>query len=181
MMAEPEKSLQPPQRGGPEAPSVIELRPMRPDEFPAFLAYFIPDYAAEIAANFGLPEDAARARAAHEVAEDLPQGVETPGQTLLCITQGGPSAEAVVGSFWLRLQQGSTTAFVSDFHIFPARQNQGLGRQALAALDTWLASAGFEHLRLRVAADNARARHLYETGGFRTTGINMSKPVGRPE
>jgi ribosomal protein S18 acetylase RimI-like enzyme len=177
-MAEPEESLPPSQRGGLKTPAAIGLRPMRPDEFPAFLAYFIPDYATEIAANFGLPDDAARARAAQEVAEDLPQGVDTQGRTLLCITLGDP--EEVVGSFWLRLQQGSTTAFVSDFHIFPARQNRGLGRRALAALDRWLASAGFEHLRLRVAADNVRARHLYETGGFRTTGINMTKPVGRP-
>jgi RimJ/RimL family protein N-acetyltransferase len=32
-------------------------------------------------------------------------------------------------------------------------------------------------IKLRVAGDNERARHLYEVSGFQVTGINMSKPL----
>ena len=33
---------------------MIVLRPMRATEYPAYLDYFIPDYAAEISANYAL-------------------------------------------------------------------------------------------------------------------------------
>ena len=155
-------------------PEAIVLRPMRPDEFAAYLEYFIPDYAAEIASNYGLSASAAESRAQREVTEDLPLGSNSPGQTLLCITMD----ETLIGYFWIRILADPEIAFVADFHILQAHQGQGLGRQALAALEARLALQGIRHLRLRVAADNARALHLYKSGGFCTTGINMSKPIG---
>ena len=48
---------------------MITLRPLHTDEFPAFAAYFVPDYAAEIVANFGIP----LARAPTQAAQDLDQ------------------------------------------------------------------------------------------------------------
>lgn len=41
---------------------MIVLRPMRNEEYPAYLDYFIPDYAAEISANYALSPAAALAR-----------------------------------------------------------------------------------------------------------------------
>lgn len=40
---------------------MIVLRPMRDTEYPAYLDYFIPDYAAEISANYALSPAAALA------------------------------------------------------------------------------------------------------------------------
>ncbi|HED4183252.1 TPA: GNAT family N-acetyltransferase [Enterobacter mori] len=64
-----------------------------------------------------------------------------------------------------------------DFHIFNSNQGLGLGKQSLRAFEEYLQEKGFKDIRLRVADDNARARHVYETSGFGVTGANMSKSI----
>ncbi|WP_409526801.1 GNAT family N-acetyltransferase [Rhizobium sp. P40RR-XXII] len=49
--------------------------------------------------------------------------------------------------------------------------------RALDVLENELKRNGFQQIKLRVADDNKRARHVYEVMGFRVTGINMSKPL----
>lgn len=88
-------------------------------------------------------------------------------------------SDVVIGYVWYRPDKDSRSAFVSDFHILPAHQGNGYGKGALSALEATLSDKGFEQIRLRVAADNERAHHIYRTGGFRTTGINMSKWIGK--
>lgn len=151
---------------------MITLRPMRADEYPAYLDYFIADYAQEIAANYRLSEAEAQARAAQEIADDLPEGVNTPGHVLLCLLAEG---EKHVGYLWYKPDASMQTVFIYDFHIFNACQGQGLGKGALRAFEDEMRAKGVEQIRLRVAGDNARARHVYEAIGFGVTGINMSK------
>lgn len=159
-------------------PSVLALRPMRENEFPAYLAYFIPDYAAEIAANYGLSEAAARTQAEGELASGLPDGVTTTGQVLLCIVEPSEASERLVGYLWYKPDAAMRTAFISDFHILASHQGRGLGKEAMALLERDLGEKGFTQIKLRVAGDNARARHVYEVSGFHVTGVNMSKVIG---
>lgn len=154
---------------------MILLRPMSEEEYPAYLAYFIPDYATEIAANYGLSSADALAQAKREIAEDLPAGVNTPGQVLLSLFLQSGSDEKPVGYLWYKPDFASRTAFIYDFHIVASCQGKGLGKRALAALENELREKNIAQLRLRVAGDNSRARHVYETTGFRITGVNMSK------
>ncbi|WP_245448728.1 hypothetical protein [Phyllobacterium sophorae] len=107
---------------------MISLRPMRPDEFTAYLDYFIRDYGAEISTNYGLSDVDARAQAIREIDEDLPQGTKTAGQVLLCIIAG---ASTVIGYLWYRQDLAARSAFISDFHIFTGKQGNGYGKQAL--------------------------------------------------
>ena len=51
----------------------------------------------------------------------------------------------------------------------------------MEAFESHLKGKGFEQIKLRVAADNARARHVYEVTGFRVTGVNMSKAIASTE
>lgn len=155
---------------------MISLRPMRANEYSAYLDYFIPDYAAEISANYGLSDIEARAQATRETDEDLPQGVETADQALLCIISG---ADTVIGYIWYRPDLAARSAFISDFHILDSQQGNGYGKQALALLEAELAGSGITQIKLRVAADNKRAKHVYDVSGFRVTGINMSKTIGQ--
>jgi ribosomal protein S18 acetylase RimI-like enzyme len=157
---------------------MILFRPMRDSEYPAYLDYFIPDYAAEIASNYGLSESASVAQAKQEMATDLPDGARTPGQVLLCVVDRSDSAERLIGYLWYKPDAAMRSAFICDFHILAAYQGKGFGRQALEVLEGELKSKGFDRIKLRVAEDNARARQLYETTGFRVTGINMSKVIG---
>lgn len=151
----------------------ISLRPMRADEFGGYLDYFVPDYAAEIASNYGLPHDEALMRASREINEDLAQGVDTVGHELLCIT----CKADVVGYLWYKPDHVARSVFIYDFCILPAHQGKGYGKQALSAFEAMLAGDGFEQIGLRVAADNERAQHLYLKGGFRATGINMIRRI----
>ncbi len=156
---------------------MISLRPMRADEYPAYLDYFIPDYAAEIIANYGLSPAGARLQAAREIDEDLPRGVETPGQELLCIIDG-TSGDSIIGYLWYRPDVAARSIYISDFHIFAAHQGKGYGKEALAILESELARTGFTQIKLRVAENNKRAKHVYDVSGFRVTGVNMSKAIG---
>lgn len=151
---------------------MIRLRPLLAAEYPGYLAYFLPDYAAEISASYGLAPNEAAAQAAREIARDLPQGADTEGQTLLGITT---AAGALIGYLWLCVDTAARCAFLNDFHIFPSHQSQGFGTAALAALETRLAAEGITELRLRVATSNPRAHALYLATGFRPTGTNMAK------
>ncbi|MCU6668736.1 GNAT family N-acetyltransferase [Enterobacteriaceae bacterium H4N4] len=152
---------------------MITLRPLQEDQYPAYLAYFIPDYADEIAANYRLAHGDALARAKQETADLLPQGVNTAGHVLLCLLND----DRHVGYLWYKPDPAARAAFIYDFHILNAYQGQGLGKQALHALEQDLREKGFEQIKLRVAGDNARARSLYETSGFGVTGVNMSKTI----
>ncbi|MBY5562483.1 GNAT family N-acetyltransferase [Rhizobium leguminosarum] len=156
---------------------MISFRPMRDSEYPAYLDYFITDYATEISANYGLSGPQALARAKQEIANDLPHGINTPGEVMFCVVNQTPEAESVVGYLWYRPDLASRSAFIKDFYIFAAHQGKGFGKQALYVLETELARTGFEQIRLRVAEDNKRAKHVYEGIGFRVTGVNMSKTI----
>jgi ribosomal protein S18 acetylase RimI-like enzyme len=156
----------------------IQLRPMQADEFDDYLAYFIPDYAAEISANYDLDSAAARARAEREAAADLGEGVETEGQVLLCIAKADDPDMAPIGYLWCKPDADAGIVFISDFYVFPEQRGMGVARGALAALERWFADLGHQELRLRVAADNARAQKVYQAAGYRVTGINMRKAIG---
>lgn len=157
----------------------IQLRPMRADEFAGYAAYFIPDYAEEISANYDLDIEAARARAEHELAADLGAGVDTPGQVLLCIAREDDPDLRPIGYLWCKPNAAAGTVFVSDFYVFPEQRGTGVGRGALAALERRFAATGHKDLRLLVAADNVRAQRLYQAAGFRVTGVNMQKAIGQ--
>jgi len=156
---------------------MIVLRPMHEKEFSGYLDYFIPDYAQEIATNYRLSADDSLAKAQQEIAADLPDGAHTTGHVLLCLYRQQDKTEKHVGYLWYKPDMASRTVFIYDFHIFNACQGQGLGKQALRAFEQMLQEQDFEHIRLRVAGDNARARHVYETMGFGVTGFNMSKTI----
>jgi hypothetical protein len=76
---------------------------MLDSEYPAYLDYFIPDYAAEISANYGLSSLEALAQAKREIADGLPHGVDTTGQVLLCVINHTREAERVALSLSNRI------------------------------------------------------------------------------
>lgn len=143
---------------------MIVLRPMRNEEYPAYLDYFIPDYAAEISANYALSPAAALAQAQREIAADLPDGVNTRGQVLCCLFDDSDGAEKRVGYLWYKPDEEMRSAFICDFYIYPALQGQGLGKQAMAAFEHALKSQGISQVKLRVAGDNPRAPSLRRRG-----------------
>ena len=154
---------------------MIQLRKMRASEFAGFVAYFVPDYAAEISTNYDVDLATAQVRATQDVVGDLGQGVETPGQVLLCIVREGDQTDTPVGYLWCKPDSAGPTVFISDFYIYPEHRGQGFAKAALRALEVMFAATGHSEGRLRVAADNTNAQRLYQAAGYRVTGTNMRK------
>ena len=156
---------------------MIRLRPMQASEFADYVAYFIPDYAAEISANYDQDMDSALASAKRDVERDLPLGADTPGQDLLCII--GEDGAATLGYLWCKPDKDGPCVFISDFYILPAHRGKGYAKAALTALEEMYAKTGHSEVRLRVASDNDIAQNLYRSAGFSPTGINMRKAFVR--
>lgn len=114
---------------------MLTFRPMCEEEYPAYLEYFITDYAQEIAANYRLSEEEALTSAKQEIAAMLPEGVNTPGHVLLCLLVQDESNHKHTGYLWYKPEPGMQTVFIYDFHIFTACQGRGLGKDALRAFE----------------------------------------------
>jgi ribosomal protein S18 acetylase RimI-like enzyme len=154
---------------------MIHLRPMQISEFPDFSAYFVADYAEEISANYDQDIAAARTQAQQDISRDLPQGVDTPGQHLLCIVREDDENNTPIGYLWCKPETAGQSVFISDFYMFPDHRGKGYGKSALLALEAMFTKTGHTEVRLRVAADNAKAQRLYTAMGYTITGINMRK------
>ncbi|AMO49163.1 GCN5-related N-acetyltransferase [Enterobacter sp. FY-07] len=156
---------------------MILFRSMSEKEYPAFLEYFISDYADEIQSNYRISPADSLARATKEISEMLAEGVNTHGQVLLCLVEKLDQTDRHVGYLWYKPDTTAGSVFIYDFHIFNSCQGMGLGKQTLSAFEEHLREKGFKEIRLRVAGDNVRARHIYESSGFGVTGVNMSKAI----
>lgn len=156
---------------------MIVFKPMTAADFSAFLNYLIPDYAEEISSSYRLPKADALLQAQAQIDASLPEGVETRGQVLLAIYYQDAAQAHHAGYFWYKPDEASQSVFIYDFYIFPAWRNKGLGSASMNALEKVLRQQGFTQIKLRVAAGNERARHVYEANGFRVNGFNMNKLI----
>ena len=156
---------------------MIQLRKMKADEFAGYVAYFVPDYAAEISSNYDVDMKTAQARAENAVEVDLGMGVETPGQILLCATVEGDNSSTPVGYLWCTPNSKEKTVFISDFYILPKYRGRGYGGSTLIALEQRYLGTAYDEIRLRVATDNKTAERMYLKAGYLPTGINMRKSI----
>ena len=85
-----------------------------------------------------------------------------------------------VGSLWLGVVEDPplpAKLFVYDLEIHQPFRRQGLGRQALNAVEAWALDRGIRRLELNVFADNHEARKLYETSGMAVSEMTMGKDL----
>lgn len=64
-------------------------------------------------------------------------------------------------------QQNTETVYLYSLWLHPSARGGGLARRLVAAGLDWARARGVRIVRLRVAADNAAARGVYESLGFR--------------
>ncbi len=153
---------------------MIILRALTPDEYSAYMARGVADYADDLASNYQLPPEQAAVESAHAAAQLLPQGQETAGHLPLAIATPD---EALIGYLWFSETPETQSAYINDFEILPEYRGKGYGTDALSMLESQLRAKGIKQIRLRVAVSNGRAEALYARIGFFTTGINMAKTI----
>jgi [ribosomal protein S18]-alanine N-acetyltransferase len=77
--------------------------------------------------------------------------------------------DVVVGFVIARLmQRGWGTVITLD--VMPGWQRRGVGGRLLAAIESWLATAGVQVVALETPADESGARQFYEKHGYRVGG-----------
>jgi ribosomal protein S18 acetylase RimI-like enzyme len=154
----------------------VTLRPMRPDEFPAFEAWSKRGYARDMAENGGVDPGAAKAKAERDFARLLPDGPASPGQFVFVIEdERGAAKGALWGAEEERL--GRRCAFLYDIRVDEASRGQGIGRLAMQLLEREVRARGLNSLELNVFGGNTIARSLYRSLGYTETFVGMRKDL----
>jgi ribosomal protein S18 acetylase RimI-like enzyme len=89
--------------------------------------------------------------------------VAEAGGTVAGYVRIGPAEPAV--------ESNRHVLMVRGFAVDPGRHRQGIGRRLIDAAVDAARARGARRLTLRVLADNAAARALYEAAGFRVEGV----------
>lgn len=153
----------------------VSLVPMPAQRYAAWMEHTIGQYAADLI-RLGREPDTARAEAARDVAAYFPHGAPLPGHHLLEIRE---DADGVVGYLWIG---PSATGVVEDWwvwDVFVDEQHRGKGyaREALQRGEEIAVSHGATRIGLSVFGFNTGAQALYDSLGYTTTSIKMSKEL----
>lgn len=153
----------------------VSLVPMPPERYAPWMEHTVREYTADLI-KLGHEPDKARAEAARDVATYFPHGAPLPGHHLQEIRD---DADGVVGYLWLG---PSTTGAVEDWwvwDVFVDEKHRGKGhaRQALQRGEEFAVSHGATRIGLSVFGFNTAAKALYDSLGYSTTSIKMSKEL----
>jgi ribosomal protein S18 acetylase RimI-like enzyme len=152
----------------------LSLRAPAPEELSAWRRTSHETYVAERIAAGESPEVAARVAA--EQSEALfPGGSPAEGQHVFRLQVG----DEPVGWLWLgRAPEPAPDAWwVYDLQVDPAHRGRGHGRAAMLLAEREARTRGGRELGLHVFGRNTVARRLYESLGYRTDSVRMSKPL----
>jgi len=160
----------------PMATSSVRLRPMRPDEYPAWVARSKAGYANDIAMHGGLPPDIAERKSETDFANILPEGLQTPGHAFFVVEADAGS----VGWLWLaeREQYGQRTLFVYEIEIAEGQRGKGYGRATMLLAEDEARTRGLNQMQLNVFGGNEVARGLYRSLRYRENAVLMTKDLG---
>ena len=159
----------------PQPVTAARLRPMRPDEFPAFLEASKRSYAEGIATQGDRTEEFARQKSEDDHAAILPNGLDTPGHAIFVVESEGER----VGLLWLAERElgGRTVYFVYDVEIDAAHRGKGYGRTAMLLAEDEARRRGLSRIELNVFGGNDVARGLYRSLGYVETSAQMAKDL----
>jgi GNAT superfamily N-acetyltransferase len=143
-------------------PGDLELRPMTQTDFETWLAHSTEEYVGELAAA-GMTPDAAREQGEKQMAELVPDGLDSPGQSFFTAWVG----ETAVGTFWVSTER--PMAFVYDIAVDESQRRRGYGEAIMNAGARWARDLGHPALGLNVFGHNPNARSLYDKLGYRVT------------
>ncbi|HZU20875.1 MAG TPA: GNAT family N-acetyltransferase [Gaiellaceae bacterium] len=150
------------------------VRPLRADEYEAFLERALVEYAADMV-RAGVEPAVARAKSERDHATLLSDGVDTPGHSLYAIVDGGER----VGYLWLaeRDAELGRSLFVYAIRVDEPYRRRGLGRAAMVFAEEEARRRGFARIGLNVFSGNDVARGLYASLGYRETATYMEKAL----
>jgi ribosomal protein S18 acetylase RimI-like enzyme len=156
---------------------MVRLRPMREDEFLAFLAASKAGYADDIERNGHWSHEDAQKKAEEDFAATLPRGLSTEGHYIRVVED--EDSDEAVGWLWFgeRKRRDFDVAWIFDITIDEHARGRGFGRAAMLALEEEVRALGLTHIDLNVFGGNERARSLYRSLGYREDAVLMGKEL----
>ncbi|HEF4744482.1 TPA: GNAT family N-acetyltransferase [Burkholderia multivorans] len=156
---------------------MLQMRPMTAGEFRAYRARAIEGYARDLVASGQNPTDDAAPRAQRCFDTLLPDGLSTPGQTLVLLVDS--TSGETVGDLWYAIvtEGPHRTLFIYDLDIVPSRRRQRWATRVLEALEAEARRYGVTEIGLSVFNHNVAARALYRACGFVPITTTLIKPV----
>ncbi|MEU8758361.1 GNAT family N-acetyltransferase [Streptomyces sp. NPDC048659] len=161
--------------GMPELPRGFAFRPVTEPEFEEWQARSLAGFA-QSWIDRGMPEELALAKAEDSRRRFLPQGLATPGVSVVVAVRDGE----VLGYLWtggIELERGERAAYVFEIEVAEGHRGEGHGRGLMLLAERLSLAAGERLLGLHVFAGNTPAIRLYESLGYRTTHVNSAKTL----
>jgi GNAT superfamily N-acetyltransferase len=167
----------------------VTLRPVPAERMPAWVRRSADEYARDLVA-LGRPAADAQREADEGMAQSFPDGRPRPGHAVLDVLD---DTGAVVGYLWIGpasdadadpgadANSDSDAWWVWDVLVDEGRRGEGLGRATMLLAEQYAVSHGARTLGLSVFGFNDAARRLYESLGYATTSVKMTKPLGPPD
>jgi ribosomal protein S18 acetylase RimI-like enzyme len=155
----------------------VRLRPLREDEYEAFYADTVEEYARDLEENGGLTREHARTKSVRDHESVLAAGLDTPDQ-FLCVAEDDDGRR--LGVVWWALQTsrvGVRRAYLYWIAIDETERGRGLGRAAMLALEDEVRAHGLDRIELNVFAGNEVARGLYVSLGYVESAVHMGKSL----
>ena len=152
---------------------------MQPEAFAAYLKAAVAGYAEDNVASGRWPAEGALDRSRADFDDSLPQGLATPDNFLFEIK--GEREGLTVGYIWFAVveKNGIRSAFVYDVEVRPEFRRRGHARAAFKAIEPLVRDLGLSGIGLHVFSHNPRAEALYSSLGYKITGTNMLKVLGK--
>jgi GNAT superfamily N-acetyltransferase len=150
------------------------IRPLREDEYDAFVERGLAFYVSDMVAA-GIDPEVARAKADRDLPQLLPDGLATADHFMYAIEDDGRFA----GYLWLCDRDGELghSLFVYAVEVDEPFRGRGLGRTAMEFAEDEARRRGIAKVALNVFGGNAVARQLYLSLGYQETAVHMEKPV----
>jgi ribosomal protein S18 acetylase RimI-like enzyme len=152
----------------------VTFRPMTEAEYEQLRSRLDEDYAREVAKAMGVPREEGRAAAEKQLAELLPNGLQSDGHHFWKILA---EDDAAVGDLWVLVEPAKERAFIYFIGVDEAYRGKGYGRAAMQALETNAKPMGASRIDLNVFGDNTTAIRLYQSLGYQVLGMGMRKQI----
>lgn len=142
----------------------VTVEPMTPERFPSYAAASEAAFAEDLIASGRYTREQAVAESRRQMDLELPDGIETAGQSFFTASVDGTE----VGILWIgaRLRDDRPHGFVLDIEVADSQRRKGYGRALMLAAEREARDFGAESLGLHVFGFNTGAIELYEGLGY---------------
>ena len=156
--------------------SNVHLRAMRADEWDAWRANAVVDYADDMVRNEAITREQAMAQSAEITDGLLTAGMDTPGHRFFIADELGSGRR--VGHVWFGPRSRNpdpSVAWLYDVFVEEPNRGRGVGRALMRLVEVEVRAAGMRRIELNVFGDNAPAQRLYESLGY----VEMARQMGK--